>query len=57
VLLMKLMLFKAAYIALECMGTKGSKKAEIPMIVQTMTGIQCVEITLQIQLNAITCLE
>ena len=54
---MKLMLFKAAYIALECMGTKGSKKAEIPMIVQTMTGIQCVEITLQIQLNAITCLE
>ena len=39
--------FMVAYIALECMGSTGRKKAEIPMTIPTMTGIQWVEITLQ----------
>jgi len=49
--------FMVPYIALECMGTKGTKKAQVPMIIPTMTGVQWVEITLQIQLNAIICSE
>ena len=49
--------FMVPYIALECMGTKGTKKAQVPMTIPTMTGIQWVEITLQIQLNAIICSE
>ena len=56
-LLVKLMIFMVVYSALECMGTKGRKKSEILVTVPTMTGIQWVEITLQIELNAITCLE
>jgi len=38
--------FMVAYIALECMGSTGRKKAKIPMTIPTMTGIQWVEITL-----------
>jgi len=49
--------FMVPYIALECMSGTCRKKAEIPMPIPTMTGIQWVEITLQIQLNAIICSE
>ena len=31
--------FMVAYIALECMGSTGRKKAEIPMTISTMTRI------------------
>jgi len=32
--------FVVAYTALECMGGTSTKKAEIPMPIPTMTGIQ-----------------